>query len=267
MSGASGGRTRVSYRTDTWHVWRTLPGNGEFRSSRAPLTLILPQGRVTYRGTLRSMAPISKTTHRITVNKVRLEAYVRGVVPREMPSTWHRAALRAQAVAARTYAAFEVGNSYDPRFNLCDSASCQVYGGLSAETSSTNAAVGATDGQVRTSQGKPAFTQFSSSDGGWTADGGQPYLPAQRDPYDGWSGNHHHSWTTRVDPAKIAKKFGLGTLQSISVLDRDGNGEWGGRVGHLQLVGTKKSVTVTGDAFRIALGLQSTWFDVAVAGG
>ena len=113
MSGSAGGRTQVSYRTDVWHAWRILQGDGEFRSSRAPLTLALGRGRVTYRGTLRSMAPISKTTHRITVNKVWLESYVKGVVPREMPASWRPAALRAQAVAARTYAEYEVGNSSD----------------------------------------------------------------------------------------------------------------------------------------------------------
>jgi stage II sporulation protein D len=267
MSGDGTGGTAVSYRTDSWHVWRTLPGNGEFRSTGRRLTLVLGSGRVTYRGTLRSMAPISKATHRITVNMVSLEGYVRGVVPREMPSAWHRAALRAQAVAARTYAAFETVDPSDPRFNLCDSTSCQVYGGASGEDPRTNKAVARTSGQVRLYHGEPAFTQFSASDGGWTADGGQPYLVAQKDPYDGWSGNLVHRWTTSVTSRSIEKAWPvLGNLVSITVDLRDGNGQWGGRVVDLTLHGSKGDVKqLSGDDFRGALGLRSSWFDLAKA--
>ena len=69
---------------------------------------------------------------------------------------------------------------------------------MSAEFSSTNEATTATAGQIRTYHGAPAFTQFSASSGGWTSDGGKPYLPAQKDPYDGWSGNRVHTWSTTV---------------------------------------------------------------------
>jgi stage II sporulation protein D len=266
MSGDGGGGTEVSYLTRAWHVWRTLRGDGEFRSSGAHLTLVLGGDRVTYRGTLRSMGPISRATHRIIVNKVPLEGYVRGVVPQEMPASWHQAALRAQAVAARTYAAFETIDPSDPRFSLCDSSSCQVYGGQSAEDPRTNKAVAMTSGQVRLSRGAPAFTQFSSSDGGWTADGGQPYLPAQKDPYDGWAGNPVHRWTTSVTSARIEKQWpALGNLTSIKVDQRDGNGQWGGRVEQLTLHGGKGDVVVSGDDFRVGLGLRSTWFDLASA--
>lgn len=266
MSGASGGRTRVSYRTGAWHLWRTFKGNGEFRSSKASLTLVLPHNRVTYRGTLRSLGPISRTTHRITVNKVSLEGYVQGVVPREMPSSWRPAALRAQAVAARTYAAFEVRDSSDPRFNLCDSSSCQVYGGKSAEVASTNRATSATAGQVRTYRGEPAFTQFSASNGGRLAKGSQPYLVAKPDPYDTKSVDPYTSWQVRVTARKIQHTWpALGTLTSIEVTGRDGNGKWGGRISSLTLHGTKTDKDLSGDDFRSQLGLRSTWLDFTVA--
>ena len=78
-------------------------------------------------------------------------------------------------------------------YQICDTTSCQVYGGFSAEYASTNTAIDATGCQVRLdAAGQPAFTQFSSSNGGWTAAGSQPYLVAQEDPYDGWSGNPQH---------------------------------------------------------------------------
>jgi SpoIID/LytB domain protein len=261
MAGG-GGDTVVSYRTSAWHRWRTLTGNGEFRSTGARLTLVLAAGQqVTYRGTLRSMAPIAGHPDRITVNKVSLEGYVQGVVPREMPASWHQRALRAQAIAARTYAAFELGSPLSTRAALCDTTSCQVYGGLSAEDPRTNEAVAKTAGQVRLYGGAPAFTQFSSSNGGWTAAGSQPYLDAHQDPYDGWSGNPVHTWRTTVTTRAIEKAYpALGNLTSIGVSTRDGNGQWGGRVLTMKLVGSDATRTPSGDDFRSRLGLRSTWF-------
>jgi stage II sporulation protein D len=267
MSGDGAGGTQVSYLTGAWHVWRTLKGNGEFRSTRRPLTLVLGGTRTTYRGTLRSMAAISRTTHRITVNKVSLEGYVQGVVPREMPSSWRPAALRAQAVAARTYAAYEVGHSSDPRFNLCDSTSCQVYGGRSAEVASTNQATVATAGQVRTYQGEPAFTQFSASNGGWLAAANQPYLVAKRDPYDTGAVDPYTAWRVRVTALTIQHTWpALGRLRSIEVTSRDGNGRWGGRIAKLILHGTNTDKHLSGEDFRGGLGLRSTWLDFAIGG-
>ena len=61
-----------------------------------------------------------------------------------------------------------------------------MYGGVDAEHPASNRAVDATAGDILTHGGQPAFTQFSSSSGGWTAAGSMPYLRAKRDPYDGW---------------------------------------------------------------------------------
>ena len=268
MSGATGGRTEVSYRAGGWHVWRTLKGDGEFRSGRAPLTLVLGHDLVTYAGTLRSVDRLDSTTHRITVNKVSLEGYVRGVVPREMPSSWKPAALRAQAVAARTYAAFEVRNSSDPRFDLCDDTSCQVYGGLSADVASTDQATSATAGQVRTYQGQPAFTQFSASNGGELAPSTQPYLVGKADPYDTAAVDPYTSWTVKVGAHKIDTTWpALGRVTSIQVTSRDGKGRWGGRILALTLHGTKTDKDLTGDAFRSALGLRSSYLRFSVSSG
>jgi stage II sporulation protein D len=267
MSGAAHGGTKVSYRTSGWHVWRTLKGDGEFRSSRAPLTLVLAHSRVTYAGTLRAMARVSRTTHRITVNKVSLEQYLRGVVPREMPSSWRPVALRAQAVAARTYAAFEVRSSSDPRFNLYDDTSSQVYGGLTAAVASTDKATSATAGQVRTYRGQPAFTQFSASNGGELAPSTQPYLVGKADPYDTKSIDPYASWTVKVAAHKIDTTWpALGKVTSIEVTSRDGKGKWGGRVLALTLHGTQGDKKLSGDDFRSALGLMSTYLRLTDAG-
>jgi SpoIID/LytB domain protein len=264
MSAGKAGTTKVSYRNAGWHVWRKLTGDAEFRAGK-PITLVLKSGKVTYRGRLQSRTPPGAAARdRVTVNKVSLEAYVQGVIPREAYPTWRQAALRAQAIAARSYAAFEEADSDNPVYQLCDTTSCQVYGGKSAEVASTNKAAAATKGQIRTYHGKPAFTQFSASNGGRLAKGSEPYLVAKRDPYDGFKGNPVHTWTTQVSAKAIEKAFGLGNLKSISITSRDGKGQWNGRIEDMKLVGSKTTVTPTGDDFRAALGLRSTWLDITV---
>ena len=265
LSAGAGGVTKVSYQAGGWHVWRKFRGDGELRA-HGPLRLVLPSSVVTYRGTLQSRSlPGSPAKHRVTVNRVALDDYVRGVIPREMPALWHQAALRAQAIAARTYAAFEVANSTNRVYQLCDTSACQVYGGRSAEFASTNQATTATAGQIRTFHGAAAFTQFSASNGGWTSAGGQPYLAAKKDPFDPWSGNPYRSWRTRVSPTAVEKAWpALGTLTSITIDQRDGNGKWGGRVLGMTLHGSSHDVSLSGDSFRSVLGLRSTWFNLTV---
>ena len=267
MSPGKGGRTKVSYRNQGWHLWSKLGGDGEFRAAK-PITLVLGSGKVTYRGSLQSRTPAGgPARQRVTVNKVSLEAYVQGVIPREAFPSWRQAALRAQAIAARSYAAFEEADSTNPVYQLCDTTSCQVYGGKTAEVASTNKATAKTKGQVRTYHGKPAFTQFSASNGGWLAAGSQPYLVAKKDPYDGVKDNPNHTWTVHRTAGEVEKAFpALGNLQKINVLQRDGNGRWNGRIESMKLVGSKGSTTVSGDTFRSNLGLLSTWFDISVAG-
>ncbi|MBC7597266.1 MAG: hypothetical protein H7288_25665, partial [Kineosporiaceae bacterium] len=86
-------------------------------------------------------------------------------------------------------------------YDLCDTTSCQVYRGVDAETATTDAAVQATAGKILNYNGSPAFTQFSSSSGGYSALGNQPYLKAKVDAYDDWAGNSVHDWTKSVSAA------------------------------------------------------------------
>jgi stage II sporulation protein D len=231
-----------------------LVGNGEFRSSTGLVTLRTSAGTRTYRGGLRFV-------NTNTVNVLNLENYLKGVIPAEMPTSWAAEALRSQAVAARTYAAWSRAQNVSRYYQICDTTSCQVYRGFSGEQASSNAAVVATAGQILTSGGKPAFTQFSSSSGGWTAAGGPAYLPAQADPYDATPANKLHDWTKSVDTAALVKAYPqLHTLRGIRILTRDGAGEWGGRVQTMLLDGTQDDVTISGSRFRSLAGLRSTYF-------
>jgi peptidoglycan hydrolase-like amidase len=208
------GVNRVSYRTDRWRTWRNLKGWGEFAAAGAPVTLVTPSGQRAYRGRLRAVPVSAGSRARDTVNVTSLENYVKGVVPLEMPATWSPAAVRAQAVAARTYAAYERAS----KGQICDTTQCQVYGGASAEHPASNRAVNATRRELRKHRGAPAFTQLSARSGGWTSAGSAPYLPAQKDPYDGWSGNPHHTWSVRVTDRRIEQAFpAIGNLRRIVV--------------------------------------------------
>jgi stage II sporulation protein D len=261
------GRNQVSFLTGAWHRFADLTGEGAFAAGGQPVTLVTPSGRRAYRGQLRAAAPTPGSRARDTVNELTLQNYLKGVVPLEMPALWSPHAVRAQAVAARTYAAYERDHAPAGRhYQLCDTTSCQVYGGYDAEHPASTEAVTATRGLGLLSGGEPAFTQFASSSGGWTSAGSMPYLAAFQDPYDGWSGNPVHDWSVRVTDTAIERTWPrIGNLTRIAVNDRDGNGEWGGRVRSVTVTGSKDRVVVSGDAFRSAMGLRSTWLTFQVA--
>ena len=259
------GTTVVSYLSGTWRRWGVLEGDGEFYAKGEPVSLVTPSGVRAYRGRLRSASPTPGPTARDTVNVLSLDNYLRGVVPLEMPASWSPAAVRAQSVAARTYAAYEREHPRADHYQICDTTACQVYGGADAEHPDSDAAIVATAQRVLLADGEPAFTQFSSSSGGWTAAGAAPYLAAQEDPYDGWSGNPVHSWSVTFTDADIEARYpAIGNLQRVIVAARDGNGDWGGRVVSVTFVGAKDRVTVSGDSARATLGLRSTWFTFRV---
>jgi len=241
----------------TWYVYRTFPADGQFEGPKK-MKLVLPNGSTReYRGKLRSTKPTATT--RDTVNVLSMEKYIRGVVAREMPASWHAEALKAQAVAARTFGARYLGSSR--HYDICDTTSCQVYGGVADETKATNQAVKATKKQILTYGGAPALTQFSSSSGGYTNQGSTAYLKPVADPWDDWSGNKNHSWSVTVSASTIQKKYPkIGTLKSISITKRNGYGSMGGRVLSMKLVGSKASQTITGVDARWAFGLKSDWF-------
>ncbi|NYG60286.1 SpoIID/LytB domain protein [Nocardioides daedukensis] len=265
LAVSSKGESRVEYYRDKWRIWRTIPGTLEFHAGGAAIRLYVGNTSVRYRGTLRSAIPKPGTRERQTVNLVDVNHYTQGVVAREMPATWSPNAVRAQSVAARTYGVRQKATPLTRTYHICDTTACQVYGGVEAEHSASNAAVQATKSQVLTSGGKPAFTQFSSSSGGWTADSSKfSYLPAKQDPYDGWAGNPVHEWRLDLDVAKVEKAWPtIGNLETIKIRDRDGNGEWGGRVNTLTMFGSQGSRTIYATEFRSKLGLRSTWFDFA----
>lgn len=222
---------------------------------------------ITYPGTLSGVAVGTATVK--PVLSLPMETYLRTVVPSEMPSSWTTAALSAQAVAARSYAYYGLKHP-STTYDICDTTACQVFNGTSRllggktttyEYAASNAAIAASAGTVLTYQGEVAFTQFSSSNGGWTSKGAQAYLVAKADPFDGIAANASHSWSASISASTIEAAWpSIGTYRALQVTSRDGNGEWGGRVVTAAVVGSAGTVSVTGPALRAALGLRSEWF-------
>ncbi|GAA1530798.1 SpoIID/LytB domain-containing protein [Nocardioides humi] len=252
-----GANTKLSVKTKRWKKVRIIPGQAEFKAKGGAIRLFVPGGSADYRGRLRSVVP-ADGQGRDTVNVVSVEKYLRGVVPSEMPATWHPQAVQAQAVAARTYAIFERDNNDRGPFDVYDTTQSQVYRGIAVEKPEANAAIKASAGQVRTYAGRPAFTQFSSSNGGWTAAGSQPYQVAKADPYEASSGNPNSSWQVTLAAADIEGQFpGIGDFAGLDITKDPAQG---GRVTSVKVTGAAGSTTLTGDQFRVRFGLRSTMF-------
>ena len=258
-SGASG-----------WVRYRAFSATtADFVSAAGTLRLIRPDGtRREYRGSLRAVRNAITLS---TINVVPMESYLRSVVPAEMPASWPKTALAAQAVAARTYAAYKRARGNDTR-DICDTTACQVYAGKAAwsstgtllrtyETSASDAAITASGLRVLRYGGALALTEFSASNGGYTVASSLPYQVAKPDPYDGAVPNSANTWTKMVTLGALSDAWPeIGTPKALVVIARDGNGQWGGRVTSVQIVGSRSTVTVTGARFTSALGLRSTWW-------
>jgi len=198
------------------------------------------------------------------VNKVPLDRYLRGVVPWEMPDDWPREALRAQAVVARSYAlaTLKPGTLFD----LYADTRSQVYGGIEAESPTTNRAIGSTAGKVLFWNGRVATTFYHSTSGGrtvsieeaWPRATPVPYLVSVADPYDTLS--KHHRWgPLLLTPAEVGKRVGLPRLRDLVVVSGPS-----GRAVSVRLKGLRSTRSMLSQDFRRALDLRSTWFTVRV---
>lgn len=190
-------------------------------------------------------------------NKLTVDDYVKGVIARESVPGWAQSggfeALKAQAVAARTYALAAIAGGK----KIDDTQGSQVYGGVGAEDPRTDGAADATAGQILLQNGQPAFTEFSSSTGGYTAGG---RFPAVVD--DGDLASPNHDWTATISPSAVAAAFGLPSLDSFEVIEANGLGAENGRATRVRATGGGRSVEATGEEARSKLGLKSSWFAV-----
>ena len=197
------------------------------------------------------------TAHRIgsnvvPVNVIHIEDYLLSVVPSEMPAGWPLHALKAQAVAARSYAHTTVGVHSERGYDLCATVCCQVYLGIRQESERSTEAVRATRSIVALHNGEIINAVYSSSSGGITDNSENvwqealPYLRSVADTHD-TTGREWSRTFTRTQLTQIAavNNAGIGTVQSVRIEPSQT-----GRVQRLILVGDSGQVALEREAIR-----------------
>ena len=190
------------------------------------------------------------------INTVDLESYLPSVVGSEMPASWPQAALRAQAVAARTYALRQ--RSASQPFDVKATVASQVYKGVEAETPATREAVATTRGEVLMYGGSLVNAVFHSSSGGSTENSGDLWI--QQLPYlvsvpDVDQDSPVSRWQQRLEPLALTRAFGeIGGANRIEILSTTSSG----RVRQARVIGPTGTLVITGAELRSRLGLRST---------
>lgn len=215
-----------------------------------------------YRGRLQV---ISTSRGLLAINLVELEDYLPSVVGKEMYPSWPQEALKAQAVASRSFALFRRARERrrpGALYDLSATATHQVYPGVSSEAASTLAAVAATRHQVLTYGGQIIEAVFHAASGGHTENSEHvwqnwvPYLRGTPD-FDQMSPNFQ--WTVRFTAAQLQQRLpGIGTIVGFRPLQTSPQG----RIITMQVVGTAGQRTISGNELRRALGLRSTLLTV-----
>ena len=200
------------------------------------------------------------------INYVDLEHYLYSVVGGEMPSSWPAEALKAQAVAARSYVLYHRQHGRNPSYDIGRTTAWQVYEGLEDETPSIKSAVESTRDQVLTYNGQIIEAVFHSSSGGHTENVEDiwskplPYLRGVQD----FDGNAPvYQWTETFSRQAFSQQFPeIGRLLSTTPQRVTPQG----RVREILLEGDRGSRVISGNDLRRALNLRSTLFSISIAG-
>ncbi|MGZ3580330.1 MAG: SpoIID/LytB domain-containing protein [Syntrophales bacterium] len=190
------------------------------------------------------------------INVLDVEAYLYGVVPKEMSPQWPLEALKAQSIAARTYALYQKEKSKDKDFDLIATTASQVYGGFAAESARSNQAVDETRGMVLLYEGQLALTYFHANSGGMTEEARRvwsvdvPYLKGVRDDYSAKAPGC--SWKLSLNTGKIrtalnGKGLDVGQIERLVPLDISPSG----RVTKIKIFHGGKESVLTGNDFRL----------------
>ena len=205
------------------------------------------------------------------VNIVPLEEYLYGVVPSEMPSTWHDEALKAQAVCARSYALIKAGYGGESNakkgYKIVDTVSSQVYKGYLAESLKANQAVEATKGEMVCYNNKVIAAYYFSTSGGrtesakdvWAVD--LPYLRSVPDYYEKNASRAVWQETRTIPEIKRALEgqgIPFDEVEALKIFKTTGTG----RVHALSVLGGTRSLTLQGTTIRTVLNLHSTKFKI-----
>ncbi|MBR6701216.1 MAG: SpoIID/LytB domain-containing protein [Firmicutes bacterium] len=190
------------------------------------------------------------------INVLDPEKYLYGVLPKEMSSSYPLEALKAQAVAARSFAMGNINRHSSLGYDICNTQCCQVYGGVSSEVAKCSSAVNETSGMVAYYAGKPVSCYYSANNGGyiesskdiWGTEVG--YLQTKKDEY-----NPEYNWTAEFTTEKLSSilknaGYSIGTVTGINIKEKTE----GGSVTSLEFVGTDGKAVIGKSKIRSMLG-------------
>lgn len=211
----------------------------------------------------------------LVINDLNLEEYLVGVVSKEMNPSWSLEALKAQAVAARTYAVRKILSSRKKFYDLETTIKDQVYKGVVRGNERVRNAVFKTKGEILTYKGQIAEIYFHSTCGGKTASALEvwakniPYLKSVKCEYD--SESPFYFWKFSIAPAKLRKELIFegrdpGVIKKITLKGRTKSG----RVRKIEIKGSKRKISISGEDLRRILGysnLKSTLFKIRFLNG
>ncbi|HEY4485994.1 MAG TPA: SpoIID/LytB domain-containing protein [Nitrospiria bacterium] len=206
----------------------------------------------------------------LVVNTLDLEDYLKGVVPVEIAPDWGDAALKAQAVIARTYALYQKQQNGSREYDLLATTADQVYHGRSAERPATDQAVAETRGRILTFGGAPILAAYHSTSAGPTENAASvwgmdlPYLQGVSCPFD--AGSPHYRWVKSL-PMKVVEErfsaagYAIGTIAGLSPY------QWtpAGRVDRVRILHSGGELLIRAADLRRILGyteIRSTRFVV-----
>jgi stage II sporulation protein D len=252
---------QVLVRSSTGRRVARVPDGSQFKGP-ATLRLLGPALNGISDGLYRGAIELSVEGAGVTaINELDMDSYVRGVVAGEMPSSWPLEALKAQAVAARTYAL--ATRKTTGLFDQYPDTRSQVYRGVTGESVASDEAVAETTGRILTYAGLPAVTYYFSTSGGHTENVeysfvgslAKPWLVGVPDPYDTQS--PYHRWTVPTTATRLDRALGApGRFRRVKALERGVSP----RVVRARVIGTAGSTVLTGPQIRSRLGLRDTWF-------
>jgi stage II sporulation protein D len=210
----------------------------------------------------------------LVINLVDLEEYVKGVVPAEMNTAWHPAALKVQAIAARTYALYQIRQNSQKEFDIMASTKDQVYRGRAGASGAAAQAVESSRGIVLVHRDAPIFAAYHSTAAGATEDASYvwsmdlPYLKGVECPFD--IDSPHYQWRTEVSLPLLERRlrdegFPVGVIATVDTAGYTKSG----RVAQVRILHSDGELYLRGEDLRKTIGyttLVSTQFDLEISG-
>ncbi len=211
------------------------------------------------------------------INIIGIEEYLYGVLKKEISPLWPTEALKAQAIAARTFAIFNINKHIDQGYNLCATTHCQAYGGVNHEDPLTNRAVDETRGLIMVYKGKPIDASYHSDSGGYTEDSEnvwgsyEPYLRSVKSKYEEFVSPPHHTWTYSITKEDLTERlqrqgYEIDTVVSIKPVKKSKTG----RISELAFISkNNKTIYMKSNDLRKLIGpdlIRSTLFNIKIVG-